>query len=220
MKASVGIAPDLASRGPRRVRSHDFTDRTRDVLRATGVLDQALHVGDVAPDFTLPGVEQGEMTLSKLRSKGPVVVIFYRGQWCSICMRQLRTWQAESDTLQQVGASLVAISPDTPETLRQTRNAHRLSLSLLSDPVLRAGRAYNVAMSVPPELVDVYRDAGADAAVLDEDGHWELPVPATFVVGSDGRIALARIDLEGSRRTRPGEVMPVLLDLAAGHRVR
>jgi peroxiredoxin len=201
-----------------RSRHHPLRDSgacTAEILRASGLPDLALREGDHAPDLELTGVDATAVRLSQAWLRGPVVLVFYRGEWCSICMRQLRTWQARSVELGRTGATLLAISPDTLPTLRHTMAANRLSLPLLSDPALHAARAFRVAMAIPPELVDVYMAAGADAAILDEDGRWELPVPATIVVGRTGRVEFIRLDLEEARRTGPREVLQVLENIAA-----
>jgi peroxiredoxin len=217
MKATTADASALANRGlPGSIPAvRAFMDRTEEILRASGFPDQAIRVGDRAPDFALPDAYGDLIRFSDLLRTGPVALIFYRGAWCSICMRQLRDWQDHSDTLERLGAKLIAISPEAPERLRHTADAHRLSHVLLSDPVLHVARAFNVAMSLPPELVDLYSQIGADAAVLDEEGRWELPVPATFLVGRSGRIRFARVDLHASRRTGPEEVISAIGALRA-----
>ncbi len=190
-----------------------FFDQSSEILRATGVLDWAKHVGDEAPALTLPGARGELIALSNLWRKGPLVVIFYRGEWCSICMRQLRTWQAHAASLGQLGVSLVAISPEPADRLRHTTDTQGLGYSLLSDRGLHAANGFNIAMTLPPELVDLYAQVGADAAILNEDGQWELPIPATFVIGQCGRIRFARVELDARKRTVPDDVMQALCDM-------
>ena len=200
----------------RRVRSiaavRNFYHQSSEILRATGVLDWAKQTGDEAPTVTLPGARGEVIALSNLWRKGPLVVIFYRGESCSICMRQLRTWQAHAASLGQLGVSLVAISPEPADRLRHTMDTQGLGYSLLSDRSLHAANGFNVAMSLPPELVDLYAQ-WADAAVLNVDGQWELPIPATFLIGQCGRIRFARVELDARKRTAPDDVMPTLRDM-------
>ena len=56
-------------------------DRTIEGLRESGIADQALHMGDRAPDFALPNVHGDEIALRDLLARGPVVLAFYRGVW-------------------------------------------------------------------------------------------------------------------------------------------
>ena len=55
--------------------------RATDDLRNSGILEQAVQVGDKAPDFTLRNTRGKEVSLRQLLSKGPVILGFYRGRW-------------------------------------------------------------------------------------------------------------------------------------------
>ena len=72
-------------------------------------------MGEQAPDFILPDALGQPVTLSDLLKQGPVVVAFYRGAWCPYCNVQLRTYQRILPQIQELGASLVTISPQTPD---------------------------------------------------------------------------------------------------------
>src|SRR5215471_18741787 len=96
-------------------------DLLRDVLRPIGQLvtsggaEYALKEGAQAPDFTLPDARGNVVRLSHLLRQGPVVMSFYRGQWCPYCHLALRTYQQALPQLQAGEATLVAISPQRPD---------------------------------------------------------------------------------------------------------
>jgi hypothetical protein len=50
-------------------------------LRASGMMDRIVKVGQPAPDFTLPNAAGASVRLVDLRARGPVVLSFYRGRW-------------------------------------------------------------------------------------------------------------------------------------------
>ena len=75
----------------------------------------ALKEDEQAPDFTLPDALGQPVTLSQLLTQGPVIIIFYRGEWCPYCNLELRAYQKALPQLQELGATLVAISPQTPD---------------------------------------------------------------------------------------------------------
>lgn len=50
-------------------------------LEREGLADRAVGKGDRAPDFRLPSTDGGELSLSELRARGPVILSFYRGRW-------------------------------------------------------------------------------------------------------------------------------------------
>ena len=83
-------------------------------LIASGAAEQAIKEGDQAPDFTLLDPRGTAVRLSHLLEQGPVVITFYRGAWCPYCHLALRACQQALPQLQAGGATLVAISPQTP----------------------------------------------------------------------------------------------------------
>jgi peroxiredoxin len=72
-------------------------------------------IDEKAPDFTLPDAHGKPVPLSALLANGPVVVTFYRGGWCPFCNLQLRAYQGALGAIHDLGAELVAISPQTPD---------------------------------------------------------------------------------------------------------
>ncbi len=83
-----------------------------DMVRSSGVLTHALEIGNPAPEFTLPDAFGDEVSLTSLLAKGPVVLSFYRGEWCPFCNLELRALQEALPRMQELGATLIAISPE------------------------------------------------------------------------------------------------------------
>src|ERR1700677_2560785 len=98
IKASLGDKFSIIAGDMERVRSSD-------------VLDHALKAGDAAPDFTLPDAFGHEVSLKSLLAEGPVVISFYRGEWCPYCNIELRELQEALPKMRALGAQLIAISP-------------------------------------------------------------------------------------------------------------
>src|SRR6266700_3895170 len=84
-------------------------------LIESGAAEKALKEDEQAPDFTLPDALGQPVTLSQLLTQGPVIIIFYRDEWCPYCNLELRAYQKALPQLQELGATLVAISPQTPD---------------------------------------------------------------------------------------------------------
>jgi len=78
-----------------------------EAVRATGIEKSARQVGDAAIDGELKDWKGNTVTLSKLWSEGPVVLMWYRGGWCPYCNIQLRAMQKNLDKLEGAGAKLV-----------------------------------------------------------------------------------------------------------------
>jgi len=93
-----------------------------------------LEVGDRAPDFRLPADDwQNEVSLGHLNSDGPVVLFFYPGDWSSVCSDQLGFLQSSLELFERRGASVVAVSADTPWSHRAFAEQRGLTFPLLSD---------------------------------------------------------------------------------------
>ncbi len=184
-------------------------------LKATGIESRALQVGDAAPDVTLPDALGRPVRLAELWQRGPLVLIFYRGGWCPYCNLELRAWQQHRDALAAIGASVVAISPQTPDNSLSTAEKNELAYPVLSDSALSAANGFGVAFEMPQPLLDLYRAGGNDLPVQNGNGRWALPLPATYVIGRDGRIAFAHIEADYRERAEPTDVLMQLERLQA-----
>lgn len=167
----------------------------------------APRVGDTAPDFTLPDARGGEVSLARLRARGPVVVTFYRGQWCPYCDLQLRAYQEVLPQLGALGASLVAISPQTPQESLSTSEKRELAFAVLSDRGNEIARRYGLVFRVPDGLDAIHRGFGIDLERSNGDATNELPVPGTFVVNREGRVAFAFVNADYRVRLEPAELL-------------
>jgi peroxiredoxin len=182
-------------------------------LRATGIEARALKVGTTAPDATLPDALNKSVQLSALWQQGPLVLIFYRGGWCPYCNLELRAWQQQLSSLQNLGAQLVAVSPQTPDNSLSTAEKNELAFPVLSDSALQAASAFGVAFEMPPELIELYSQVGNNLPVLNGNGQWVLPIPATYVIDRDGRIAYAHVEADYRERAEPADVLAAVANL-------
>ncbi len=191
------------------------------LLKASGIEQRALGVGDLAPDVSLPNAVGKAVRLQDLWQRGPLVLIFYRGGWCPYCNLELRAWQQQLSSLEAQGASLVAVSPQTPDNSLTTAEKNTLAYPVLSDSFLAAAEAFGIAFTLHPELVDLYTTFGNDLPELNGNGKWVLPLPATYVIDREGRIVFAHIDADYRERAEPADVLSALSkrrDISAKHR--
>ena len=180
-------------------------------LRATGIVQRALHAGDRAPlDLVLPDALGRPVRLASLWQSGPLVLLFYRGGWCPYCNLELRAWQRDLEALRHLGASLVAISPQTPDHSLSTTEKNELAFPVLSDSSLAAAEAFGIAFTLPPELVELYSRVGNELPVINGNGQWTLPLPATYVIDSHGHIVFSHVEADYRQRAEPAAVMAVV----------
>jgi peroxiredoxin len=184
-----------------------------DELRARFALENVLAVGDAAPDFALPDVHGRIIALPEALHIGPVVLAFYRGGWCPYCDLQLRAYQSVLPTVVQLGARLIAVSPQLPDGSLSTAEKNKLEFDVLSDVGNGVARSFGLVYSLSEELREALRSNGKDLTRINGDESWELPVPATFVIAPDRRVMLAHVDVDYRRRLAPEDIITALRSL-------
>jgi peroxiredoxin len=140
-----------------------------------------------------------------------VLLTFYRGDWCPYCTLQLRAYQAILPQIRELGAGLVAISPQTPDNSLSTAEKKGLTFPVLSDAGNEVARQYGLVFS----LSETLRTVSADLTSYNGDDSWELPMPGTFVIAPDGTVRLAFVDADWTRRLEPAAILDTLRRLAS-----
>jgi peroxiredoxin len=183
-------------------------------LAVSDLADRALEAGETAPDFILPDVHGEPVRLRALLDKGPVVIVFYRGGWCPYCNLHLRGFQRRLQEFRELGATVVAISPQLPDNSLSTREKDELTFPVLSDVGNKVARQFGIVFELSDGLLELYRQFGH--ALEDSngaDGSRELPVPATFLLDGKGVIRLAHVDVDYTSRLDPDDVVETLKTL-------
>ena len=184
-----------------------------DNLSRSGIVDRSMKVGDKAPAFSLPNGSGAIVHLDDLLAKGPVVVSFYRGGWCSFCSLELQALQESLSEFDSFRTTLVAISPQTQENSLSTSRKNRVTYEVLSDVGNRVARSFGIVYRLQDEMMSIYEEFGLDLAEYNGDDSFELPIPATFVIGQTGTIRLAFVDPDYTRRLDPTEILVTLRKL-------
>jgi peroxiredoxin len=178
--------------------------------------ENALEAGDTAPQFTLRDSDGGMVSSRALLARGPLVATFYRGIWCPYCNYDLQALEDVRPAIEARGASLVAISPQTQANSRKSQRDNKLGFPILSDPGAEVADRFGLRFKLPEDLIEVYRQFGNDLTKANDDPSGVLPMPARYVIGTDGVIAYAEVNPDYTRRPDPSELLPVLDRLRAG----
>ncbi|MBX2863222.1 MAG: AhpC/TSA family protein [Leptolyngbyaceae cyanobacterium MAG.088] len=184
-----------------------------DALEASGLATQALTVGDTAPNFELPDATGKVVRLSELLKQGPVVINFYRGEWCPYCNLELRAFQNLLPDFKQAGATLVAISPELPDHSLSVTEKHNLEFAVLSDVGNKISRQYGLVFTLDKTLQPIYKNFGIDIPANNGDDSYELPMPATYVIDRSRRIRYAFAEADYTQRAEPQDVLAVVREL-------
>ncbi|MDE1195769.1 MAG: peroxiredoxin-like family protein [Pseudomonas sp.] len=189
---------------------HVVMKRATDELIASGQAGRTLKVGDKAPVFTLNDPEGNPVSSAELLSKGPLVISFYRGVWCPYCNMELQALEAALPQYLELGASLVAISPQIQANSRKSVRQNHLSFPILSDAKSQVAEAFGLRFKLPDYLVDLYKGFGNDLPTFNDDPSWVLPMPGRFVIGQDGLIKYAEVNPDYTQRPEPTDLLPAL----------
>jgi len=167
----------------------------------------AIKIGQKAPGFELPNAEGKSIVLKSLLEKGPVVITFYRGNWCPYCNLQLRALQARLDDIYALGATLVAISPQVPDGSLTEDEISKMDFIVLSDQDAKVALQYGVAWQVPEFLAEHMRvDRKLDLEKVNNGNGNVLPIPATFILGQDGVVIWNYVNVDYRTRSEPEEI--------------
>jgi peroxiredoxin len=176
----------------------------------TGIAAGALRAGGRAPDFALTDAQARVVTLSSLLTRGPVVVSFYRGGWCPFCDLQLRAYQGVLGQIHDLGAELVAISPQTADYALSDVEKKQLTFPVLTDRANAVARKYGLVFSMSETWRGLQSNFGYPLPKFNGDHSWELPMPGTFVVDKVGVVRLAHADPDYTSRLEPTALVEAL----------
>jgi peroxiredoxin len=175
--------------------------RAIEELNASGAVSRALSVGDQAPFFTLPDSGGDRVALAALLERGPVVLTFFRGHWWPYCNAELDALNKTVDDIRNLGASLVAVSPQLPALSRELIERHRLRIGILHDEENEVAKRFGLRYALPDYLTETYKALGIDLESSNGNPSWTLPLPARYIIDSRGEIRYARVN--GDYRFRP-----------------
>jgi peroxiredoxin len=169
---------------------------------------RAPKVGDRAPGFTLPDQLGRQVSLAGELQQGPVVLIFYRGEWCPYCNIMLRTYGLRAADFSQRGARLVAVSPQTPDNSLTMAEKHSLEFPVLSDEGGEMIGTYGLKYDVASR--ELYEAVGCDLAKFNGKGGWILPAPAVFVIDREEIVRFVGVNGDYTQRVEPDEALAAL----------
>ncbi|GGD97369.1 peroxiredoxin-like family protein [Paenibacillus nasutitermitis] len=178
-------------------------------LQQSGVAN-GLQVGDQAPDFTLKNALGSEINFYQALNNGPVILSFYRGGWCPYCNLQLRALQAILPRFRELGANLIAVSPQSPDNTIGQQEKERFGFSVLSDNNGHVASQFHVLYEVPEAEKNVLQGFGRNLLEYNATNRWILPVPSTFVIDSRAVIRFAHANSNFMRRVEPEIILQVL----------
>lgn len=179
-------------------------------LKTKNIEENSIATGETFPDFSLPNTNNEIVKLKELLQNGKVIVAFFRGSWCPYCNLELKALQ---DSLKQITdrkATLVAISPQTPDYNEELKGNHILDFELLTDKDNALAKQLGISFGLQDYVVPTYGSLGIELSEYNENDNNELPVPAVFVIDTNGSITYKFVDTNYMNRINIKELIEQL----------
>ena len=185
-------------------------DRMVSRLKEYGAGDAAPKPGEIMPPFVLPDETGRLVKLTELLKSGPVVVTFHRGHWCPYCRISISTLSKAQERIEGLGAQMIAIVPEREQFATELKFESNVAFPILTDMDNGYAMTLNLAIWVGLEMEELMRSLERDLPKYQGNDSWILPIPATFVVGADGRIKARYVDPDYRKRMAVEDVVNCL----------
>lgn len=157
--------------------------------------------GDLMPMFLIDDAgSDGNHDLAKLLQSGPVVVTFFRGSWCPYCLGELTDVQKHLEDINSAGATVLAISPEKPSKTADLIEQKKLGFLFGTDHQNELATKLALSFKLDAKTIQKYKQYGIDLPKSNDSKVWQLPIPATYIIDTDGSIAWAFVDEDYSKR--------------------
>jgi peroxiredoxin len=185
-------------------------DRLVERLRAGQIGELAPQIGEAMPPFMLPDQDGRIVTLEALLGTGPLVLSFNRGHWCPFCRIELDAFDRAHAELLSLGARVVSIMPDRQPFTRQLAASFTEPLTILTDMDNDYALSLGLAMWVGADIRHLLVEDGTLLPHYQGSEAWVLPLPATFVIARDGRVAARFVNPDFRERMEIADVLDAL----------
>jgi peroxiredoxin len=187
-----------------------IVDRLVARLREHHAGDNAPKAGEEMPSFLLPDENGRLLSLGELLAQGPAIVTFHRGHWCPYCRISINTLANAQPRIEALGARMVAIVPDRQQFAAEMKSDSGVTFPILTDMDNGYAMTLNLAIWVGSEMEEYMTKIGRTLPPYQGNDSWILPIPATFVVGRDGRIKARFVDPDYRKRMAVEELIEAL----------
>ena len=168
---------------------------------------EGLFIGSKAPDFKAKDQNGAEIRLKDLLKKGKVVIVFYRGYWSPECNKELKRLQDSLQLIKDKNATLLAVTPEKPESVLKTIEKTTAAYSIFSDDKLKIMKAYDVAFEVPENVLTRYHNTGIDVELNNGANGKFLPVPAVYIIDKESNITYRFFEPDYKKRPSVKEIL-------------
>lgn len=182
-------------------------------LKRTGIEDGVLQDGEVAPHFSLRNGFGEERALTSFLDKGPVVLNFCRGGWCPYCSMEFEALRKSLPDIRELGAQLVTVMPEYLQRSPFFGGEREKSFEVLHDKGNLVAESYGLSFVLNEKMRPLYSQFGIDLPTRNGDNTFRLPIPATYVIESNGVVAFHFADADYTHRLEPDDLLFMLEEI-------
>jgi peroxiredoxin len=183
-------------------------DKLVERVEANGGGRAAPAPGETMPSFMLPDETSRFVELEALLSDGPVAIMFHRGHWCPYCRMSVDALVRSKTELRSTGGQVVVITPERQQYAKQFKSDSRLPFPILTD--LDNGYALSLGLAIWLGLDIQQLLSHRDLPDFHGNNAWLVPIPATFVVGTDAVVKSRFIDPDFRHRMEIDSLLSAL----------
>ncbi|MEM9363010.1 MAG: peroxiredoxin-like family protein [Bacteroidota bacterium] len=182
-------------------------------IKAIGLKEKALQVGDVVPHFSLTDHNGKSVKLTDLHQLGYLVLNFYRGGWCPYCNMELREYERLRGDFEKADTNIVAISAELPELALQTTEKNVVTFPILTDKDAKFMKDLGIVFQLDEKTKKDYEGFGMDFTQIHGNENYELPVPAVYIIDTNKKIVFTHFEADYTTRIEPSEVLRAIKTL-------
>lgn len=172
-------------------------------LRKSGIQDRRLQSGESCPNFEFINKQGEPETLCHFLQKGPVILNFFRGFWCSFCKAELEAFESALSDLESLGVQYLAICPqETDASDTDHKNFH-----VVSDADNQIAKSFGIVYELDEQQKQLFDEWQTDLKTINRSDRWELPLPATYLIDSNRKVRFSFVDVDFRKRMDPQEIV-------------
>lgn len=175
----------------------------RPVTEAKGIA-----IGAKVPNFMAKDIYDSTYELKEALKRGPVVVVFIRGQWCPFCNKHLSKLQDSLPLIYEKNASIVVVSPEKSEFIKLTIEKTGAEFAILFDEGHKISDMFDVTFRPDSISRFMYNNIlGANLKETHSDDTERLPIPATYIIDTNGQVVWRHFDTNYKKRSTVADII-------------
>ncbi|OCA77999.1 alkyl hydroperoxide reductase [Chryseobacterium contaminans] len=179
-------------------------------LKTKRMEENSIQIGDQMPEFSLPNALGTLINSEEIFKNGKVILAFYRGSWCPYCNLELKFLQDNLSRIKEKGATLIAISPQSPDHSLSLAEKNNLEFEILTDAENNFAQKLGIVFQLQDFVLPYYKGLGIHLSDFNKNNDNTLPVPAVFVINENKVITYKFLDVNYMNRVDVEDLIKAL----------